>query len=114
MPVCSPYDTLEEVIGLRGTPGNGSLIEWGIKYRELALATDGQIDWEALATAVVPGGYRASSIHGWRARELLCLHVKSYCPNADTRPQTLCLCGAGKTKVCHIQRSCGYSMRPTL
>ena len=24
-----PYDTLEEVIGLRGTPGHGSLREWG-------------------------------------------------------------------------------------
>ena len=33
-----PYDTLEEVIGLRGTPGHGSLIEFGVKYRELGVS----------------------------------------------------------------------------
>jgi cystathionine beta-lyase family protein involved in aluminum resistance len=54
-PFCSPYDTLEEVIGLRGTPGHGSLIEWGITYREQPMASSGSIDWEALKTAIVPG-----------------------------------------------------------
>ena len=34
--VGSPYDTLEEVIGLRGQ-GQGSLIDFGIKYRQLEL-----------------------------------------------------------------------------
>ena len=51
----SPYDTLEEVIGLRGTPGHGSLREWGVAYRELPLADSGCIDWDALATAIRPG-----------------------------------------------------------
>lgn len=70
-----PYDTLEEVIGLRGREkGHGSLLEWGITYRELPLAPEGSIDWQALAAAIVPG----------------------------------------KTKVAHIQRSCGYALRPTL
>lgn len=54
-PVCSPYDTLEEVIGTRGTAGVGSLMEWGVTYRKLDLAQGGSIDWEALATAVTPG-----------------------------------------------------------
>ncbi|KAH7283654.1 hypothetical protein KP509_34G018100 [Ceratopteris richardii] len=49
-----PYDTLEEVIGLRGTPGHGSLKEYGISYRELELAKCGGIDWDALACAVKP------------------------------------------------------------
>lgn len=49
----APYDTLEEVIGLRGT-GQGSLKEFGINYRQLALIPDGGIDWSALATAVGP------------------------------------------------------------
>ena len=53
--VRSPYDTLEEVIGLRGTPGHGSLREWGVAYRELPLDADGSIDWDALATAILPG-----------------------------------------------------------
>jgi cystathionine beta-lyase family protein involved in aluminum resistance len=47
----TPYDTLEEVIGLRGR-GQGSLAEFNIKYRELALTQRGTIDWEALSTAV--------------------------------------------------------------
>lgn len=50
----SPYDTLEEVIGTRGTPGAGSLAEFGVTYRELGLAPGGGIDWAALATAVRP------------------------------------------------------------
>ena len=54
-PVHSPYDTLEEVIGMRGTPGHGSLMEWGIQYREQPMSPDGSIDWEALKTAIVPG-----------------------------------------------------------
>lgn len=49
--VGAPYDTLEEVIGLRGT-GQGSLADFGIKYRELALTEEGTVDWQALATAV--------------------------------------------------------------
>lgn len=49
-----PYDTLEEVIGLRGTPGHGSLREWGVAYRELPLAPGGGIDWQALSSAVTP------------------------------------------------------------
>jgi cystathionine beta-lyase family protein involved in aluminum resistance len=46
-----PYDTLEEVIGLRGQ-NQGSLIEFGIHYRQLPLASDGKVDWQALGQAV--------------------------------------------------------------
>ncbi|USR89410.1 methionine gamma-lyase family protein [Phormidium yuhuli AB48] len=49
----SPYDTLEEVIGVRGS-GQGSLAELGVKYRVLPLTDDGTIDWNGLATAVKP------------------------------------------------------------
>ncbi|MFZ9736424.1 MAG: aminotransferase class I/II-fold pyridoxal phosphate-dependent enzyme [Prochlorotrichaceae cyanobacterium] len=49
----APYDTLEEVIGLR-EPGQGSLQELGIGYRELSLTAAGTIDWEALETALHP------------------------------------------------------------
>lgn len=47
----SPYDTLEEVIGLRGQ-GQGSLIEFGIDYRQLPLTQEGKLDWQTLGTAV--------------------------------------------------------------
>lgn len=46
----SPYDTLEEVIGLRGQ-NQGSLIDFGIHYRQLSLA-EGTIDWEILKQSV--------------------------------------------------------------
>ncbi len=46
-----PYDTLEEVIGLRES-ASGSLKEFGIYYRELPLTSQNTVDWEGLATAV--------------------------------------------------------------
>ncbi|MEP0911436.1 methionine gamma-lyase family protein [Leptolyngbya sp. GB1-A1] len=68
----APYDTLEEVIGLRGQ-GQGSLKEFGITYRQLELTESGEIDWQTLAAAIRPA-----------------------------------------TRLVHIQRSCGYSWRPSL
>ncbi len=67
-----PYDTLEEVIGLRGT-GQGSLAEFGIAYDELPLTVDGQVDEAGLDDALAP-----------------------------------------PTRMVLIQRSCGYSWRPSL
>ncbi len=49
----TPYDTLEEVIGLRGE-GQGSLREFGVQYRQLELTPAGEIDWQQLAQAVRP------------------------------------------------------------
>jgi len=49
----APYDTLEEVIGVRGQH-QGSLAEFGIRYRELALTELGTIDWHALESAIKP------------------------------------------------------------
>lgn len=49
----APYDTLEEVIGLRGQ-GQGSLKDFGIQYRQLALTSAGTLDWDALAQSVQP------------------------------------------------------------
>jgi len=47
----SPYDTLEEVIGLRGQ-GQGSLLEFGISYRELPLTREGSVDLQALSSTI--------------------------------------------------------------
>ncbi|MEM9567721.1 MAG: methionine gamma-lyase family protein [Cyanobacteria bacterium P01_E01_bin.34] len=68
----APYDTLEEVIGLRGN-GQGSLKEFGVSYRQLPLTDGGRLDWDVLAVSVGP-----------------------------------------KTRMVHIQRSCGYDWRPSL
>ncbi len=37
-----PYDTLEEVIGIEGEAGNGSLKDFGVKYKEIPLTENGQ------------------------------------------------------------------------
>jgi cystathionine beta-lyase family protein involved in aluminum resistance len=51
--VGAPYDTLEEVIGLRGSH-QGSLADFGIRYRQLDLLPNGTIDWDTLSTAIQP------------------------------------------------------------
>lgn len=45
-----PYDTLEEVIGIAGEAGNGSLRDFGIEYREIPF-TDG-FDYAAIEEAL--------------------------------------------------------------
>lgn len=47
-----PYDTLEEVIGIR--PSKGSLAEYGITYRQVDLLADGSFDLEGIRQAVTP------------------------------------------------------------
>ena len=49
-PVGRPYDTLEEVIGIR--PSVGSLAENGVTYREVGLLPDGGFDWEGIRSAI--------------------------------------------------------------
>ena len=67
-----PYDTLEEVIGLRDS-GQGSLAEFGVGYDEIELLPDGRVDESALLRAL-------------------------------DQPCRMVL----------IQRSCGYSWRPSI
>ena len=45
-----PYDTLEEVIGIR--PSRGSLAEYGVTYREVELTADSQFDLPAIEEAL--------------------------------------------------------------
>ena len=67
----NPYDTLEEVIGIRGE-GNGSLKDFGVRFEAVALKPDGTPDDETI------------------------------------------LKKAKEAKVCYIQRSRGYALRPSL
>ncbi|WP_066635601.1 methionine gamma-lyase family protein [Desulfolucanica intricata] len=68
----TPYDTLEEIIGIRGE-GAGSLKELGVSYRQIELCSDGSINFDALGKEI-----------------------------------------NHKTKCVMLQRSRGYSERPTL
>ncbi|WP_404470415.1 aminotransferase class I/II-fold pyridoxal phosphate-dependent enzyme [Sutcliffiella horikoshii] len=48
-----PYDTLEEIVGIRGT-GVGSLKEYNIGYKTIDLKNNRGIDWEAVSNAITP------------------------------------------------------------
>lgn len=67
----SPYDTMEEVIGIRGK-GSGSLKDFGVLYDQVDLLDNGEVDVEGVKNKVVD------------------------------------------CKVAYIQRSRGYSLRPSL
>ena len=49
-PVGLPYDTLQEVIGIRPSPC--SLAEYGVSYRQVDLLEDGTFDYEGIRTAI--------------------------------------------------------------
>ena len=49
-PVGRPYDTLEEVIGIRPSPC--SLAEYGVTYSEVDLLPDGSFDYEGIRKAI--------------------------------------------------------------
>ncbi len=49
-PVGKPYDTLEEVIGIR--PSKGSLAEYGVSYKQVDLLADGGFDYENIRKAI--------------------------------------------------------------
>ena len=49
-PVGKPYDTMDEIIGIR--PSKGSLAEYGITYAQADLKPDGSFDYDALKAAI--------------------------------------------------------------
>ena len=49
-PVGLPYDTLQEVIGIRPSPC--SLAEYGVSYRQVDLLEDGGFDYEGIRAAI--------------------------------------------------------------
>lgn len=51
-PVGRPYDTLEEVIGIR--PSKCSLMEYGVTYRQVDLLEGGEFDYDGIRAAIGP------------------------------------------------------------
>lgn len=49
-PVGKPYDTMDEIIGIR--PSKGSLAEYGITYAQVELLPDGGFDYEGIKNAI--------------------------------------------------------------
>jgi cystathionine beta-lyase family protein involved in aluminum resistance len=65
-----PYDTLEEVIGIRGE-NKGSLKDYGITYQQIELTPEGFIDFNALQVAITPKtkmvSLQRATGYGWRS-----------------------------------------------
>lgn len=66
-----PYDTLEEAIGISGKAGNGSLKDFGIDYKEIALKPDGTPNFEEIKGVLASTKVKAVMIqrskgYGWR------------------------------------------------
>jgi len=65
-----PYDTLEEIIGIRGE-GGGSLKDFGITYRQVDLLDDGSVDYNSIKEAIHDRTkmvlIQRSRGYGWRA-----------------------------------------------
>jgi len=66
-----PYDTLEEVIGVRGEAGEGSLREFGVSFDSVPLNGDGKVDFESVAAKIKPNtkmiGIQRSAGYSWRS-----------------------------------------------
>ena len=66
-----PYDTLEEVIGIQGEAGNGSLKDFGVKYVQIDLKHDGTPDLKQIKFTLTHMNVKAVTIqrskgYGWR------------------------------------------------
>ncbi|MBE6020875.1 MAG: hypothetical protein E7228_03905 [Clostridiales bacterium] len=65
-----PYDTLEQVIGIKGKAGDGSLKDFGVVYKQVELKPDGTIDLEALGKTITEKTkmvcMQRATGYGWR------------------------------------------------
>lgn len=71
-----PYDTLEEVIGIRNKKGSGSLVDFGVNYAQVDLLSDGTPNYEDIEKA----SKNASVVYiqrsrGYDLRPSLCIDV---------------------------------------
>ena len=66
-----PYDTLDEVIGNVGTPGNGSLRDFGVEYRQADLTDKGEFNRERIKSVLESEGERIKVIFIQRSKGYL-------------------------------------------
>ena len=66
-----PYDTLEEVIGIVGTPGDGSLRDFGVNYAQIELTSEGKFDFPAIRDALVANMGRVKMVFVQRSKGYL-------------------------------------------
>lgn len=66
-----PYDTLEEVIGLTGNAGDGSLRDFGVSYEQTDLCPDGRFDFDAIGDKLRALGKRVKMVFVQRSKGYL-------------------------------------------
>ena len=89
-----PYDTLEEVIGIR--PSRGSLAEYGVGYRQADLTQDDRFDFEAIGEALKDPRVRLVTIQrskGYQTRRTLSVQAIGEAISfiRGRRPDVLCM-----------------------
>ena len=61
-----PYDTLDEVIGINGSDGTGSLADFGVEYRQVDM--NGGVDLEGVKNALSEYGQRVKMVFIQRSK----------------------------------------------
>jgi cystathionine beta-lyase family protein involved in aluminum resistance len=80
--VCGkPYDTLHNIIGISGKKNIGSLKEYGVKYKQIDLTSQGKVDFDGIRQALTADRsikivhIQRSTGYGWR-KSLLISEIK--------------------------------------
>lgn len=63
-----PYDTLDEVIGINGANGDGSLADFGVIYKEVGLDRNGLPDIPAIKSALLKYGDKVKMVYIQRSK----------------------------------------------
>ena len=90
----APYDTLQEVIGIR--PSRGSLAEYGIGYRQVDLKPDSTFDFEGILEALKDSRIRLVTIQrskGYQSRRTLSVSQigEAIAVIKNARPDVICM-----------------------
>lgn len=94
--VGSPYDTMEEVIGIRGEAGNGSLKDFGVSYDQVDLLPGGEVDYEGIIKKLSEKPVKAVLIqrskgYDWRKSLDVDEIGKIIKTVKDISPETICI-----------------------
>ena len=92
-----PYDTLDEVIGLCGEEGNGSLKDWGVNYRQVELLDDGSLDLAEIVrvlqedSTVSVAFFQRSKGYAWRKTLSVSEIGDAISKIKEARPDVVCV-----------------------
>lgn len=94
--VGSPYDTMEEVIGIRGEEDNGSLKDFGVKYDQVDLLLGGEVDYEGIRNKLSQNKIKAVLIqrskgYDWRKSLDIDEIGKIIKTVKEVSPETVCI-----------------------